>query len=317
MTRFTLLFTSLGIVLASLLPAMTAQALPKTFVASTGSGSTCSRAAPCQTLLAAHNATDAGGEINCLDSGPFGAFLSYTTITKSITIDCAGTAMGDSIIVNAPDIVVRLRNLTIGLGPDGFTGINYIDGAALFVENCVIQRSIVTPGIGIKVAPGGGSTARLYVTDSVITGNGLAASGGGIVIQPTGTGSARVVIERTRVENNTYGIFANGAGSTGLIAVQIRDSGVSGNAFNGISAYTATGQSVTSITVERSSSTLNGGDGILAQGSVGYVTLAASTVVSNVTGLHTVSGGNIFSYQDNHLSGNVTDGTPTATVVVK
>jgi hypothetical protein len=305
-------------VLASLLPAMTAQALPKTFVASTGGGTTCSRAAPCDTFQAAHDATDAGGEINCLDSGPFTDLVySYTQIAKSITIDCAGTVLNTDIVVNAPDIIVRLRNLTVGLGQDGFVGINYVDGAALFVENCVVQREISDPGIGIKVQPSDGITARLYVSDSVITGNGLAGSGGGIVIKPTGTGSARVVIERSRVENNTYGVFANGLGSTGLIVVQIRDSGVSGNTFNGIAAYTATGHSVTSITVERSSSTLNGGDGILAQGAGAYVTLAASTVMSNVTGLHTISGGSILSYQDSHLTGNVTDGAPTAVMVVK
>ena len=47
------------------------------------------------------------------------------------------------------------------------------------------------------------------------------------------------VIERTKVENNTYGIFANGTGSTGVIIVHIKDSVVANNAFNGISAYTA------------------------------------------------------------------------------
>jgi hypothetical protein len=225
--------------------------------------------------------------------------------------------MDSSIAILWPDITVRLRNLTIGLGPDGGVGINYVSGAALYVENCIIQRNISAPGIGIKVAPFDGDTLRLYVSDSVIAGNGLAASGGGIVIQPTGTGAARVVIDRTRVENNTYGVFANGTGSTGVIAVQIRDSVVTGNAFNGISAYTAAGHSVTSITVERSSSTLNGGDGILAQGSGGYVTLAGSTIMSNVTGLHTVGGGSIISYQDSHLTGNVSDGAPTASLVLK
>src|SRR5262249_38242712 len=153
--------------------------------------------------------------------------------------------------------------------------------------------------------------ASLHVTDSVISGNGLATSGGGIIIQPAGSGSARVVIERTRVENNTYGIFANGTGSTGIISVQVRDSVVSNSKFSGISAFTAAGQSVTSIVVDRSSSLLSGANGIMAQGTGGFVFLRDSTVMSNVTGLSAVSGGAILSYQNNALTGNVTDGAPT------
>src|SRR6266487_4350072 len=44
----------------------------------------CSRTAPCKTFAGAISKTAAGGEINCIDPGGFGA----VTITKSITIDC-------------------------------------------------------------------------------------------------------------------------------------------------------------------------------------------------------------------------------------
>ena len=47
----------------------------------------CSRTAPCKTFAGAISKTAAGGEINCLDPGGFGA----VTITKSMTIDCTGT----------------------------------------------------------------------------------------------------------------------------------------------------------------------------------------------------------------------------------
>jgi hypothetical protein len=39
--------------------------------------------------------------------------------------------------------------------------------------------------------------------------------------------------------------------------------------------------------------------------------------MSNVTGLSVASGGNIFSYQDNQLTGNVSDGAATAVLTVK
>src|SRR5829696_8201077 len=63
----------------------------------------CSRTAPCKTFAGAISKTAAGGEINCLDPGGFGAI----TITKSLTISCEGVTGGtlvsgtNAIIVNA------------------------------------------------------------------------------------------------------------------------------------------------------------------------------------------------------------------------
>jgi hypothetical protein len=160
------------------------------------------------------------------------------------------------------------------------------------------------------------------VTDSIISDNGGASGGAGILIQPQTDGSARVELNRVVVENNTHGIFANGTGNGGTntigrIAVQIRDSAVTGSAFNGISAYTAAGQLTTVITVDRSSSNLSGQAGILAQGSPAFVVLGNATVMSNGTGLSSVNGGNILSYQNNQLTGNNTDGAPTGVLTMK
>ena len=44
----------------------------------------CSRTAPCKTFAGAISKTAAGGEINCLDPGGFGAL----TITKAIAVVC-------------------------------------------------------------------------------------------------------------------------------------------------------------------------------------------------------------------------------------
>src|SRR5580765_6457297 len=50
----------------------------------------CSRTAPCKTFAGAISKTAAGGIINCIDPGGFGA----VTINKSITIDCSNTMAG-------------------------------------------------------------------------------------------------------------------------------------------------------------------------------------------------------------------------------
>src|SRR2546423_15439728 len=82
MRKIALLSASLGAMLACMLPTMPAHA--QFWVASFGSGTTCSRASPCATFQAAHNAATAGAGIACVDAVDYGRVI----ITKSITIDC-------------------------------------------------------------------------------------------------------------------------------------------------------------------------------------------------------------------------------------
>ena len=67
---------------------------PRTWVSGVGDDvNPCSRTAPCKTFAGAISKTATFGEINCLDSGGFGA----VTITKSIGIDC-GEAHGSKAL---------------------------------------------------------------------------------------------------------------------------------------------------------------------------------------------------------------------------
>src|ERR1700752_228396 len=60
----------------------------RTWVSGTGDDANpCSRTAPCKPFAGAISKTADAGEIDCIDSGGFGA----VTITKSITIDGQGT----------------------------------------------------------------------------------------------------------------------------------------------------------------------------------------------------------------------------------
>jgi hypothetical protein len=322
MRKIVLLSAAVSAMLVAMLPGTPAQALiqslnDRSWVSSTGSGTACTRTSPCATFQAAHDVTASGGEINCADAGDFTS--ANLTISKSITIDCGGTLGGhtsENIHVDGAGIVVRLRNLTLQGRGVGSAAINFINGAALYVENCAIFGWQGGVGQAIRFTPPDGVTATLHVIDSVINNNGLAASGGGIGITPAGSGSARVVIEHSRIEGNTYGIYAVGTGSTGVIIVHVRDSVVTSNVFDGIGAYTSAGHSTVSMTVDHTSSLLNGGNGILAQGSPAFIFLANSTVMSNTTGLNP-SGGTIVSYQNNQLTGNVTDGAPNAVLSMK
>src|SRR5437773_11232373 len=91
----------------------------------------CSRTAPCRTFAGAISKTAAGGEINALDPGGFGA----VTITKSIIIDGGNMLAGvlvsgtNGIVVSAaPTDRVVLRGLDInGIGT-GLNGIRFLGG---------------------------------------------------------------------------------------------------------------------------------------------------------------------------------------------
>jgi hypothetical protein len=98
----------------ALLAATPADAIPRPWVSSAGGGAACTRAAPCATFQAAHDATDPNGEINCVDSGAFGGL----SIMKSITIDCAGTtaAVDGTISIGTASGPVRLRRNDDGGG---------------------------------------------------------------------------------------------------------------------------------------------------------------------------------------------------------
>ncbi|WP_315713972.1 MULTISPECIES: hypothetical protein [unclassified Bradyrhizobium] len=85
------LISSIGFLCAAFLilasPGAHAQAT-RTWVSGVGDDvNPCSRTAPCKTFAGAISKTAAGGEIDVLDPGGYGA----VTITKSITIDGGGT----------------------------------------------------------------------------------------------------------------------------------------------------------------------------------------------------------------------------------
>src|SRR5437762_489145 len=117
---------------------MNAQA-SRTWVSGVGDDANpCSRTAPCKTFAGAISKTAAGGEIDALDPGGFGA----VTITKSMTISGEGTLASilssgvNGIIINnatvTTPIVVTLRNLAInGAGTTlGTNGIRMLTSAA-------------------------------------------------------------------------------------------------------------------------------------------------------------------------------------------
>jgi len=279
----------------------------------------CSRTAPCKTFAGAISKTAVAGEINCLDPGGFGA----VTITKSLTISCPYTeggalAGGNGILVNdalsaaGPNTaVVVIRGLDLfGVNPPS-NGIRFISGAVLHVEDTVIRRFNAANSFGISFQPAGNS--RLFVNNTRITQNGTAASGGGILIQPTGTGVARAAIANTQVQDNgRQGVSITMTSTTGVgNNVSLDNTMVSGTtAGDGIVAIS--GGTVVNIMLTNSHVAYNGLNGIIGSGAGVTMRVGNTTITGNAftagTGVVAAGGSIISSYNDNRLNGNQADG---------
>lgn len=266
----------------------------------------CSRTAPCKTFAGAISKTAAGGEIDALDPGGFGA----VTITKSITIDGGGGIVasvlvsgtnGFVIVAGASD-VVTLRNLQIEGAGSGLAGISFVAGGTLHVQNVAI-RDFTGPGIDFHPSSG---TSKLFVS-----GASMQKSQGGIKVDPSGGGSAVATIENTLLNGNaTFGLRVEGNAS--VVAKNVT---ANGN-LNGFYVTDTTG-ALPVLSLENCVAAHNTNAGIRAGfGGVGLAKLVLSNtqVFENANGLQRDGNGQIQSFGNNKVFGNGTDGTPSGLV---
>ena len=268
----------------------------------------CGRTAPCKTFGGAIAKTADGGIVNCLDSSGFG----FVTITKSITIDCGGIFGGitaantTGVNVNAAGVVVTLRNLSIDGVGTGLIGVNFVNGSALHIENCKIWGFRAGSAVGINFAPPAGVTSELYVSDSAVTDSGNTGTNGGIVIRPVGTASAKVMLERVQVKNNTSGIRVDSTAQTANgISASVSDSVSAGNTNEGIAAIAPT--IAINLMLDRVRIVHNG-TGLLSSAAPAKIRVGSSTITGNQVGISTT--GSVRSYQTNQINGNAA-GEPT------
>jgi len=270
----------------------------------------CSRTAPCKTFAGAISKTAAGGIIDVLDPGGFGG----VTITKSITLENVGEIGGvltsgtNGIIVNGAGVVVVLRGLSLeGLGTS-LAGVNFLNGSQLIVERCDIGNFGTGSAVGINFAPS--SAAVLVVHDSTIHGNGTSAATtttGAILVNPSGSGSAKVVLDDVRlVNNNGFGLQVQGAATA-----TVRNSLIGFNGGNGVVASSVT--TATKLMLDRVTVSGNSGDGVLAQGAAALMQLSDSTITGNAQGIHATGGAVAISFGNNRNFNNTVNGAPTIT----
>jgi hypothetical protein len=310
------LFVGVTFALASWFTSGSAYALnDHSWVSNTGSGTACTRAAPCAGFGAAQAATNAGGVISVLDSGEYGGGGIF--IIKSLTIRAEGVdggattifAGGAWIAVQAgTNDVVTLEGLHLNGG-----GIALFTGGHLHVVKCVITNNNASGSAGISFVPN--SASKLSVTDTVISNNG-AGTGGGIVINPQSGGTAQVALERVTVNGNAFGIAADGTGSTGGINMTIADSMIANNSQDGIIATTPSGGAPIGVYLKNTKS-VNNAFGIRSLGPNVTVRVDGSSVIGNSTGLSFSGGGALLTAGNNMVRANGIDGAFSAPVALQ
>jgi hypothetical protein len=178
--RFTIKVLAIAIFTFAFASLAQAQA-SRTWVSGVGDDvNPCSRTAPCKTFAGAISKTAAGGEIDALDPGGFGA----VTITKSLTIDGTHGSGFGSILASSTNgvtvtdastgtpgtIIVTLRGLSINGGPPnlpGLNGIRFLAGKVLNVEDCKIFNFTQNGGIDVNSS----TSALINVSDTSIFNN--------------------------------------------------------------------------------------------------------------------------------------------------
>jgi len=227
----------------------TAQAqATRTWVSGVGDDANpCSRTAPCKTFAGSISKTAAGGEINVIDPGGFGA----VTITKSITIRSdhieAGVLVSgtNGIVVNAASTDnVTLEGLDIeGLGT-GIHGVHITGGGNVTIVRCTIHHFT---GNGVNLV--GTAGARALVIDSIINQNG----GGFNVSGAGGASNSGLLVGGVLDRNTAFGVQVTAPSAvvlngTNILATPASIVNVGGasvasfgnNAFNGSGTITST-----------------------------------------------------------------------------
>ncbi|MBA8887947.1 hypothetical protein FHW12_002171 [Dokdonella fugitiva] len=283
-----------------ILVASTAHAQTRTWVSGVGDDvNPCSRTAPCKTFAGAISKTAAGGIINVLDPGGFGA----VTITKAITIEGPEKWGGilntlvNGVIVNAgaSDTVV-LRGLSIDGAGSGTNGVRFLAGGKLVIEDCYIAGSAT----GVDFEPSGNS--KLEMLDTTV--NNTTANA--VLVQAGASGNASASMERIKLTNGAFGL------KVGKGVVSVKGAIVSNMSTTAVKATAST--AVAQITLVDALVSDNGG-GVNAAGALGKVFLSDSTITNNTVGVSNATGGAVTSFGNNNIAGNATDGSPSSTIV--
>ncbi|HYG83014.1 MAG TPA: hypothetical protein VD861_21635 [Pyrinomonadaceae bacterium] len=304
--RVTLQLLTLCLFAAALSAQANAQAT-RTWVSGVGDDANpCSRTAPCKTFAGAISKTAVNGEIDAIDPGGYGA----VTITKSITIDGGGTfasilASGTSGVIvnipagnaNDPHRTARLRRLSIngsgGGTRTGFDGVRILKANSVFIDDVVIQ-DFMEEGVDVNA-----DLDIALAMDDVQIRN---CNGTGVKTQAA-VGFVAATLNNVRVQMCSVGLEAGLRTRVGVNNSVFTRNPTGLKATGGTSILNLVG---TFVSVSQTVG-LVGGPGAV-------IRLSSCTITQNFLGLDP-NGGQIISLDHNAVSGNITDGVFTSSVL--
>jgi hypothetical protein len=301
--------TSLALILSTSLAAPALAQATRTWVSGVGDDvNPCSRTAPCKTFAGAISKTAAGGEINVIDPGGFGA----VTITKSLTIDGNGTQASilstgtTGIVVNGAGIVVNLRNLTMNGGNSTFgSGIRIINADSVNIDNVTIFNYAGTGTVGRGVSiESSTANARVSITNSNFHNLGNVGIGSFPAVGPVLLDVENVRIFRGADHGIHLGNNTRLTLSRSIIAGHPLGAGV---ALNQAGAIAHISDSVLS---NNRFGVSNG-----AGGGTPTTRLFGTVVTGNTIDGLRINSGSVFSHGNNAIVGNVGNETPTPPIL--
>jgi hypothetical protein len=256
-----------------------------------GSGFICTPAAPCTFSEALSEAATAPSlQIGCADStaNQFGV-----TITRSVTINCAGTNGSIGSITIASGAIVVLRNLRVDLNSVIIT----LQSGTLIMDNVQISSAFQN---AILAQPNTPST--LILKNCLID-----SSASGILLEPAAGGSINATLDHVTIVGNTGGGIKIDT-TNGPVSLDVTDSVVSNNGGNGINAVgNAGGRAMVSI--KNSVIAKNAVVGVQANGANAGVLVQTTLFDQNASGATSVvSGGHISTYGNNSIVGSAGSG---------
>jgi len=160
------------------------------------------------------------------------------------------------------------------------------------------------------------SLSQVFLDHVTLINNGLVAGGGGILVSPASSTSTTIMIRHANVQNNgSVGIRFDNGGKTGAGIYATVDDSVFSADSTGMLLKSPTNANVLTATVTNS---------IFARNAYGVVVNSAyaplfggNTITDNSTGILYNGASTAISFGDNHLAGNVTDGTFTTNTGTK
>jgi len=269
----------------------------------------CSRTAPCKTFAGAISKTAACGEISVLDPGGYGTL----TITKSITVDGAGTLAsslnsggitGFLVNVQAGDVcaTVILRNLSVNggsaTGSFGSNGVRILNAIATNVHLEHMNISHQQRGVQVDTTI---ANNRLFMKDVDIRHTTI----DGINIQPTAGQLVRLHFQDVRSRQSV----GSGLRLANNIQGTIANSQFEGNA-TGVNVLANT----VFVTLSESVMSNNTGSGLI-NGSTATTVIDGCTITGNLgSGVLNNTGGTVVGFGNNGIALNGTDVNGTAIV---